>query len=623
MLEFIAMDTREIESTQDLAKSPFMDRIHERWSAFQASPVRVFLLALACAFFFCTITELTWVKADLNDDYTIASVLSGRLMGDDQGLCLFLNAIMCNIIYALNMAFPHFNWFAVLELVTVFVSYTVICYLSIRYLRIEMAFLIVAVVAYFSLPGCFTIDNFTFVSFICSCAGCMLLCRSLSYERHNLLDLVGGIVLLSIGSLWRNIMAWLCVPIFGIAAIAIVVRMHPSGTSVAKTIARLWPFFLAVIIGFGMTVYDLTVWKASPWDEWRSYNDTRSMLSDFPHHKYEDIQEELQELGVSKNDYELLFTWTTEDPDFFTTEKLEQITDVAIIDWSEDKTPFSIAKTYAKTVLGSFELIVLVIAVAIAGLLFMRGRGRAWAIGVIAMALIMALFFSAMGRLPQRVHYPIWMYTLCAIGMLQIVYRWSSGRSQVKSGAKHAYIGAYGQAKMALITAGCLAVACAPLYAGALLSVKCADNFAPQRLAVTFNADDQSITGPLTDYIHDHPDNAYVLHNAGHRQLRLEHYLKAYYDDPLQFHVVSLGGWLSRSPYNNTKNASLDLANPLKGLVDNADAQLIVSNKSHAEKIERYLQEHYYPDAKGEVVDTLGKKQGMHTKLYVYEFSKG
>ena len=100
------MDTREIESTQDLAKSPFMDRIHERWSAFQASPVRVFLLALACAFFFCTITELTWVKADLNDDYTIASVLSGRLMGDDQGLCLFLNAIMCNIIYAYADLFP-------------------------------------------------------------------------------------------------------------------------------------------------------------------------------------------------------------------------------------------------------------------------------------------------------------------------------------------------------------------------------------------------------------------------------------------------------------------------------------------------------------------------------------
>lgn len=599
-----------------------VDRLNVRWSAFASSPWRALILALVFSLFFCGVTELAWVRNDLNDDYAIANVLSGKLMGE-QGLCLFLNAVLCQIIYTLNTIYPHFNWFAVLELVTVFVSYTIICYMAIRCLRFEMSMLTIALVAYFTLPGSFTINNFTYVAFISSCAGCVLLCKSLSYERHDPVNLITGLVLLSIGSLWRNIMAWLCVPVFGIAAIAIVLHKRVDGASIAKALARLWPFILAVVIGFGLTVYDLAVWKASPWDEWRTYNDTRSMLSDFPHYKYDEIQDELEAIGISRNDYELVFSWTTEDPEFFTTEKLQQLTDVALIDWVEDKSPFSIVKDYAKTILSSGELILLVLGTLIAGLCFTKGRGRWWALAVIAMALLMALFFSAMGRLPQRVHYPVWLYTLCAIGMIQYAFHPIAENVLAEKAPKHANTRQLGKAGAAFATVACFVVALAPVYAGVTLTKKCVDTFTPQRLAVTFNADNYEIDGPFTNYIHENSDKVFVLHNHGHRQLRMEHYMKAYYDDELQFHVVSLGGWLTRSTYNNTKNSSLNMDNPIRGLVDNRNARLVVSSKDRAENIERYIQEHYYPDAKGEVVDTLGKKQGLRTKLYIYQFTRG
>ena len=601
----------------------FTEKVSARWDAFRASPVRVFLLALAFAVFFCVITELSWVKADLNDDYTIASVLSGRLMGDDQGLCLFLNAVLCGIIYQLNSIYPHFNWFAVLELCTVFISYLVICYLALRHLRVQMALLAVALCAYYSLPGCFTINNFTYVAFICSCAGCMLLCRSLCLERHAPLNLVAGLLLLTLGTLWRNIMAWLCVPLFGIAALAIVFKKHADGAALGASIVRLWPFVLAVVLSFGLTAYDLAVWKASPWDDWRTFNDERSMLSDFPHYKYNEIKPELEALGVSRNDYELLFSWISEDPDFYTTQRISAITDVAIIDWAADKTLPGVIKKYAKGVLGDPELLVLVLGTIVAGLAYARGRGRIGALAVIVMALVMALFFSAMGRLPERVHYPIWLYAFCAMGMIQIAYANTHLAAPVEGKlARHAGEGLFTPAMNAVGGVACILLALAPVYAGGLLTAKCADTFTPQRLAATFDTDDFDNGGAFTRYIHEHPNNVYVLHNAGHRQLRMEHYMKAYYDDALQYRVISLGGWLSRSPYNTAKNASADMANPIKGLVDNNNAFLVVSNKDHALKLQRYLREHYYPHARGEIVDTLDKGKGYRTKLYVYKFSE-
>ena len=306
------------------------EKARDAWEGFRSSRVRVLILALVLALFFCAVTELAWVKADLNDDYAIATALSGRFDGE-QGLCLFLNVILCRVIFFLNVTIPQINWFAALELFNVFISFTIICYVAIRYFRLHLAALTVGLVALFTLPGSFTINNFTYVAFITSCSGCMLLTLSLVKERHDPVDIVAGIFFLSLGSLWRNTMAWLCVPLFGIAALAIALGKRSDTVSAPKALVRLWPFVLAVIIGFGLTVYDLQVWKQSPWQDWRTYNDARSMLSDFPHYSYEDIEDELKELDVSPNDYSLLFAWTTEDPEFFSTDKMVQRTGAAIL----------------------------------------------------------------------------------------------------------------------------------------------------------------------------------------------------------------------------------------------------------------------------------------------------
>ena len=44
--------------------------------------------------------------------------------------------------------------------------------------------------------------------------------------------------------------------------------------------------------------------------------------------RYEDIDEELENIGVSENDYWLVTHWINDDPDFFTTDLLSQIADI-------------------------------------------------------------------------------------------------------------------------------------------------------------------------------------------------------------------------------------------------------------------------------------------------------
>ena len=593
-----------------------LERLAAGWQGIADSRAKSFLVAFLFAAILVLLSSVTWWHRNLNDDFAIANALSGRLMGE-QGLSLFVNAALCQIIYALNVAYDSFNWFAVLELATVFLSYFTIAYIAIRHMPLRMAAAVIAFMGIYAMPICIVINNFTCVAFIAACAGCMVLTSSLIFERHAPTDIIWGIALIVIGSLWRFAMVLICIPLFGVVALAIALYKREEIGSAGKSILRLWPFIVAVIISLGLGAYDMAVWQQSPWSDWRTYNDARANLSDYPHKDYEEVKSDLKELGVSKNDYRLLFNWVSEDPEFYTTERLTKIFEVAGVSSLANKTPTGVLKDYAKRILSDRGFTLMVCFMFLFALFFLRGKNKALGIGVLMMGLIIAIAFHAVGRLPERVHYPVWLIAFSSVAMLA-AYEWSL-RSPEKQGDEFASSNTL--LRVGEVALGVLAIAL-PFIAAAHIATLCHDHFVPERLTSTFATESFEPDNAFVDYVHEHPDNVFACQNMAHRELYYSHRMRAFYDDELQHRIIGIGGWASRSPFTDAKNEAVGMENPMKGLLDNENARFVSGSERVTKYVYQYLKEHYDKNAKCELVDTISG-DNTYATLKVYRFSRG
>ena len=66
------------------------------------------------------------------------------------------------------------------------------------------------------------------------------------------------------------------------------------------------------------------MYRSAGWQEYQEFNSLRSQLLDYGFPGY-DSTEIYQELGITREAYELYRTWNFNDPDRFTSEVMEQL----------------------------------------------------------------------------------------------------------------------------------------------------------------------------------------------------------------------------------------------------------------------------------------------------------
>ena len=76
---------------------------------------------------------------------------------------------------------------------------------------------------------------------------------------------------------------------------------------------------------FAVDCTDRLMYKNPQWQEYQRFNNLRSELLDYGFPDYESNQTLYQELGISREAYELYRTWNFNDPDKFTTEVMEKL----------------------------------------------------------------------------------------------------------------------------------------------------------------------------------------------------------------------------------------------------------------------------------------------------------
>lgn len=547
----------------------------------------------------------------LNDDYRgpdddlgISLALSG--LYPDGGQCLFTNAVLNGIIYQLNMAIPELNWFLVIERAAVAVAFFALSYLLLRHVPLGPALVCLGFIAYFIMPKCTLGSNFTVVAALCVMAGEVCFCVGIA--RRKLSPCVAGTVLVTLGFMWRALVLLLSAPFLALAFAGLLLRCGRGHRSELRRLLA-WALASAAVVGLavgGALAYDRAVWSDPHWAPWQEYNDARYSLVDYPTRDYEAMKDELAAIGVSESDYWLMRNWITADPDYITAERLGAVSSIArepAADRSFVSSVVAEGRHLVKSPLLTVSLAFLVVTV------LLLGRRRVLAVTALSLAGAFAacVLFRYTGRLPARVEYAVWLFSLlpCAAVLLRCPLPAPTGERPLPQG-RVVVSAALGMLFAVLCAVG-LGVKWGPAF-----NVERIDQFAKESAFVEDNALINRFSEPGVVYVWDTTTFTQVEKELKYRHLPPKKLMDS---------AVFAGGWTQGSPLVRAHNEDLGVPNPLRALIDRPDTYFVTRRKHAIEQITSYLREHYDDRATAAIVDEVPLKEKGSDPLLVVRFS--
>lgn len=282
------------------------------------------IICILLNFFWMLIILLSFeVIFDNTDDHLMSILLAGG-KGEATSDIIFINVILSKIIYFLCTIFPIVNWLTIIEEGILFISFISISYVFYKMTeRYSIALMIPIILSGY----CYTTLTFSAVAMIGGGASCILLLYSLREEKKNIICAVLGVFLLMI-SIWLREMAVLgTVPFLGATVIEYWRKTRDKRCLLGKIIVLGIIIFLIMTISkvFHSNYYESREWYAF----YNETNKARASVIDYRLRDYGEISEELQEIGISENDYKLIQARIFDDYKFFDNQALEEIAQIA------------------------------------------------------------------------------------------------------------------------------------------------------------------------------------------------------------------------------------------------------------------------------------------------------
>lgn len=364
------------------------------------------------------------IRFRTSDDRAIANHISG-VRGDEFATpyIRFINIILAKVLYGLYQIYYDINWFAVAQEAVIFFSMVILVYIITRkllyYHDLGIAFLLP-----FCFAGAFAATfycriQYTQTAAVGSFSGILLMMFSYKFDGHKMsADKVAGLMLTGFSALFRPKAFLLVLPFAFVLVLDYMIPLMKDlarNTRCGKHLLRyildcllehrkiILTFLLMMAVYAGITFIQEASY-GERYDDYRAFNSARAHFIDYEQYDYEQIAEELSELGVSKNDYNFMRLWTFADADFITTDLLNAINEI------QPKNSGSLKEKLKNYIYGYPKRVFIGIyffTIAVIALLAVSGRYRWWyAAELIALLHILDFWFGAVvGR------YPYWLMT--------------------------------------------------------------------------------------------------------------------------------------------------------------------------------------------------------------------
>lgn len=568
-----------------------------------------FLTAICInAVFLVLILVFCEIKYETSDDYVMSAIMSGAYNGNPNPHLIFINILWGYLLLPFYNLIPQISWYLIFQLALCFCSFTAVTYILLKKLDVIMGIMLSVLFITFFSDDVYIMVQFTKTAILVVMAGSILFLQALFHkEIYRKREIFFSGLLTFSGSLIRFNVIYIAGGFLLIILTIEFIRRHFLSND------RKWKegvqvvIIGAVLIGAVFSARELDRFVYN-WDNgyayFKDYGNERGNIVDKRDDGYEICAEEYQKIGLSENDYGLLRHWNFGDPDFYTLEQMKKVEKIIsdyqstlVFDWDRVKDDLKARNYWSYPSLWAC-IILLLLSIAF--------NKKYWWVSPLSLGVgyLYLCYFASSGRTVYRIEFSVF---LCIF--LTIIYFWDRVNCRkLKNKLEISNI------------------------CGILIMLLCIYQVPTYRL----NHWGEYIYGEeYKNYVEDNFFNSWnydsrryrcsVYNEAAFAELRqeVETNLDNFYFFDFNTAIQTL--YLASNPWENEaqnvwRNSSYlgsvtvkfpdelkllkteNVENPLKSLV-NDDIYLI--DNFYYEETLKYLQEHYYPEARIELYKTI------------------
>ena len=265
---------------------------------------------------------------ETNDDIVFAELGSG-LRGVKDAHLVFQNyglGMIYRLLYGVTGRLP---WYTIVQYMILFAAFTVVTYVLISRLgEISGLCLFVILACGFGYEGYIHLQ-FAKTAGIAAAAAVFLLLYLLEQEKYSWWGIAGGILLAVIAYMYREDQFWASCGLMAGAGLLFLFDLRKYRN---KKLRRLGicvlTFGVLLLSVFGVDRWDSSKYRSAEWKEYQEFNQLRSELLDYGFPDYDSNQEIYEELGISREAYELYKSWNFNDTEKFDTEVMKKLVDL-------------------------------------------------------------------------------------------------------------------------------------------------------------------------------------------------------------------------------------------------------------------------------------------------------
>lgn len=543
------------------------------------------LAALGLNALFVLLTVLlVRVGFESNDDLTLAAFADGQ-MAVPTAHIPYLNIALAGLlkgVYQLlgqGVAWHTLGQYALLILS--FTAMTAVLNGRLGILRGSLASL--TLLLFFGVDA-LTVISYTKTAAVCTVCGLLLTVYALEAERGRR-PLICGIALCVFGFMLRDMEFLPCLGITGALCLRRVWTLA-AGREGKRALRFCLPFVGIALLCAALYGVNEAAWSTERWAPYHRFDAVRVAYSDYGRPAYDEMAAEYDALGLSETDVEMLGEGNYFDPDVFSGETIQAISEARDLKFPPRSWGECLGEFLDKCLPAFFR------NHGIYGLLFLLAL---WLCGgkhefrdFLALGFAAALFVLAYLYLIRRGRYLVDRVDMGLFFSVAAVFAYLLDRERL--------------AKERLLSALLLLLAVGTSFFLTRPSFKSAESvdYSAERAAVeTLLRDTEHVYLAKLDTVSDRVYGPFEPAGRG------------YWD-----RIVLLGGFDCNHPTIMDNLRLYDVENPYRDCIDNPRVYLI---EDDIELTLRYLREHYEPAAEAELVEPLSSQTG----LSIYQIVKG
>ena len=541
------------------------------------------------------------IKYEVSDDFVMSTIISGVYGNGYNPHLMFINILWGYLLLPFYYLCPSISWYLIAQLLLCFLSFTVVSYMLLERLERPIAFLFIVVLLTIFADDAYILVQFTKTAMIAVMGGGIVFLWILFYEKFRPLLIGTGIICLA-GTLVRFMTIYIA---GGFFLIILVVEFWKllRNKNYRKSIYIIISGGILICVAVGMKAVDSYIYNSDEeYAFYKEYNAARASVTDDSDYGYEAYETELDKIGISENDYNIMRSWSFGDNDVFSVATLEKTGN--IIDAYKEERGISkeaiLESFQARKIIG-YPICIACIVIVFASIILGR---KEWLLNMVCLVVggLYLLYFFVIERTLYRIEYGIFLGVFLSILLL-----WKKNKDITRT-----YF-----VEMSKICAILILVCFVTESVIYIPDKSYQDNTSDTRREYIENVFNNSWDYDARKYrkvvnkgskcenlikeITDNKDNFYFLDFNTTIQI-LYYDWNPFYTLPEGFYNnnLYLAGIMSNFPDYNKVLKNNDIESPLKDLAKDNVYIIDSDSKNLSEKVD-FLKEHYYPEAYAEL----------------------